>query len=115
VKSHARSIYGCTAAPSDIPTPVDCRLTWNLATRRLYVHCFVWPFLYLWLDGLAGRVAYAQFLHDGSQIDLVARDWTAEAARTATGNSNTLMLELPTLRPPVTVPVIELFLKDDVR
>jgi alpha-L-fucosidase len=112
MKRHARSIYGCTAAPPDIPTPVDCRLTWNPVTKRLYVHCFVWPFLYLWLDGLADRVEYAQFLHDGSQIDLVARDWTAEPARRAAGSSNTLMLELPTLRPPVTVPVIELFVED---
>lgn len=112
MKHHSRSIYGCTSAPSDIPTPTDCRLTWNPTTKRLYVHCFVWPFKYLWLDGLGDRVAYAQFLHDGSEIALEAKDWTASHARDAFGSKNTLMLELPTVRPGVTVPVIELFLKD---
>lgn len=108
---HSRSIYGCTAAPDGILTPADCRLTWNPDTRRLYVHCFVWPYLYLWLDGLAGRISYAQFLHDGSEIELTAKDWSADLARASAGDLNTLMLQLPTLRPDVTVPVIELFLQ----
>lgn len=111
MQAHDRAIYGCIAAPDDIPTPTDCRLTWNPTTRRLYVHCFVWPFKYLWLDGLGDRVTYAQFVHDGSEIPLTAKDWTAEHARKSFGTQNTLMLQLPTPKPDVTVPVIELFLK----
>lgn len=111
MKAHQRSIYGCTAAPSDIPTPTDCRLTWNPQTRRLYIHCFVWPFKHLWLDGLADRVQYAQFLHDGSEVAIKAPGRTADHCNPAATTANTLLLELPTPRPEVTVPVIELFLK----
>ncbi len=110
MQNHSRSIYGCTAAPADIPTPTDCRLTYNPETHRLYVHCFAWPFKYLWLDGLRDRVKYAQFLHDGSEIVLEAKDWTAVQARETAGEASSLLLELPTLKPDVTVPVLELFL-----
>lgn len=111
MRRHNRSIYGCTQAPAGIPTPTDCRLTYNPKTKRLYVHLFAWPFKYLFLDGLADRVEYAQFLHDASELRLDATDWTAGHAR-AGGGENTLLLQLPTIRPNVTVPVIELFLKD---
>ena len=108
MRQHSRAIYGCTAAPDDIATPEHCRLTWNPVTRRLYVHCFAWPYKYLHLEGLAGRVAYAQLLNDGSEIRLEAKDWTAGSAR---GDSKTaLQLQLPVPRPEVSVPVIELFL-----
>ena len=40
MQQHGRAIYGCTAAPAEIPTPEDCRLTWNPDTKRLYVHLF---------------------------------------------------------------------------
>src|SRR4030095_9464242 len=108
---HSRSIYGCTAAPEGIPTPEDCRLTYNPEKKRLYVHMFSYPFKYIYLDGLAGKVEYAQFLHDGSEIGLTATDWTANSAMEHSGKKDTLMLQLPTPQPNVTIPVIELFLK----
>ncbi len=111
MKRHSRSIYGCTAAPADIPTPQDCRLTYNPQTNRLYVHLFTWPFKYIYLDKLADRVEYAQLLNDGSELPLVPTDWTANAASEHGSRDNTLVLQLPTPKPPVTVPVIELFLK----
>lgn len=108
---HSRAIYGCTAAPEGIPTPEDCRLTYNPEKNRLYVHLFAYPFKYLYLDGLASKVEYAQFLHDGSEIGLKSNDWTASHALQHAGNKDTLMLQLPTPQPNVSIPVIELFLK----
>ena len=48
---------------------------------------------------------------DGSEIRLEASDWTAGAAREHGDSKDTLLLQLPTPAPEVTVPVIELFLK----
>ncbi len=101
---HSRSIYGCTQSPYE--PPVDCRYTQN--GDRLYVHVFAWPFRHLHLRGLEGRVAYAQLLHDASEI-CVCRD-TCDG-RHDWKQPGTLTLELPVQKPCVTVPVIEMFLK----
>jgi alpha-L-fucosidase len=93
---HERSIRGCGAASGLVP-PLDCRYTRR--GDRLYVHVLAWPFRHLRLPGMAGRVAYAQFLHDASEVRMEA-----------TGGE-TLTLHLPTIAPPVAVPVIELFLR----
>lgn len=111
MKRHSRSIYGCGPAPAGVVAPQDCRYTYNAQTNRLYLHFFAWPFKHVHLDGLAGRVAYAQLLNDGSEIRLEGTDWTTSHAKEAGGGQNTLMLEIPVEKPPVTVPVIELFLK----
>ena len=37
MRQHSRSIYGCTQAPAEFPTPQDCRLTYNPATRVLTI------------------------------------------------------------------------------
>lgn len=113
---HDRSIYGCTRAPHEFSTPEDCRLTYNPGTNRLYVHVFAWPFKHLHLDGEAycRRVEYAQLLNDASEIG-VKRPEIWESASTGMKaveeGADVLTLQLPVRRPPVTVPVIELFLK----
>ncbi|MHB0876220.1 MAG: alpha-L-fucosidase [Anaerolineae bacterium] len=109
MRLHGRSIYGCTA--SDFTPPPDCRYTQR--GNRLYLHVFAWPYRNLHLDGLAGRVEYAQLLSDASEIKMKAIDPEAEAQNTTMGGvgRDTLTLELPIQKPPVTVPVIELFLK----
>ena len=110
MKRHQRSIYGCTAAPHWAKPPQDCRLTYNPETRRIYVHLFAWPFKHLHLDGFAGKIEYAQLLHDASEVQARGiEDWQAE--RVEEDGSRTLTLELPVQKPPVTVPVIELFLR----
>jgi len=86
-------------------------MTWQLFTPIRQRPTALSRFKYLWIEGVADRVQYAQFLHDGSEIALEAKDWTANHARESFGSKNVLMLELPTLKPNVTVPVIELFLK----
>lgn len=109
MRRHSRSIYGCTQAPDDIPCPQDCRLTYNPETNRLYVHVFAWPFAQLHLDGLAGKVKYAQLLNDASEVKM--GEVPEHQASMAGPSSDTLTLHLPVRKPDVVVPVIELFLK----
>ena len=61
---------------------------------------------------LAGRVRYAQLLDDASEIFFASSDPDAPAHNTAMGGqpSGTCTLTLPTRRPAVAVPVVELFL-----
>jgi alpha-L-fucosidase len=98
---NARSIYGCTQ--SEFTAPPDCRFTQQ--GKRLYLHVFNWPFRHIHVDGLAGKVEYAQLLHDASEIKIATRNWDVETG------GDTLTLELPVRKPDVVVPVIELFLK----
>ncbi len=109
MRRHGRAIYGCTPAPSEFVTPQDCRLTYNPETRRLYVHVLNWPIQELHLDGLAGKVAYAQLLNDASEVHF--REQTEPQAPWEGGGKDTLTLRLPVTRPNVAVPVVELFLK----
>jgi alpha-L-fucosidase len=103
---HSRAIYGCTSAPSGVPTPQDCRLTYSPETNRLYVHVFSWPPTgELHLDGLADKVAYAQLLNDASEVSHYAH-W----AHRGDVGEGVLSLRVPVQQPAV-VPVIELFLK----
>lgn len=108
---HGRAIYGCTA--SDFAPPADCRYTYNPSRNRLYLHLFAWPFRAVHLDGLAGRVEYAQLLNDASEIFMRVIDphQQAETIHPGGGCPDTLTLELPVVKPAVAVPVIELFLK----
>ena len=108
MKRHDRSIYGCTQAPGEYTAPRDARLTYNPDTNRLYVHLFAWPFKHLHLEGLRGKVAYAQLLNDASELLVEEGAWQAAYL---SGSEDTLTLVLPVTRPDVAVPVIELFLK----
>ena len=69
MKYNSRSIYGCTMAEPDLlpMCPADCRFTQSEDGKRLYVHLFAYPYKHVQNKGLAGRVDYAQFLHDGSE------------------------------------------------
>ncbi len=115
MRRHGRSIYGCTQAPDEFTCPRDCRLTYNPDTNRLYVHVLNWPYKYLHLDGqiYKQRAAYAQLLHDASEVKFKSVEPWQEAAAVESGfdSRNTLTLELPQTKPDVTYPVIELFLK----
>ncbi len=109
MKANGRSIYGCTQAPEEFTAPQDCRLTYNAETRRLYLHVFVWPVRELHMDGMAGKLAYAQLLHDASEVKYTGRpEWQAAVEKVS---RNAVTFELPVTKPNVAVPVIELFLK----
>lgn len=110
MKLNSRSIYGCTEAPAEFKKPDNCILTYNPTSRRIYVHILEWPMVgRLHLDGFAGKIKYAQLLNDASEIRFTSKDrWEST---TEPETKNTLILTLPILKPKVTVPVIELFLK----
>lgn len=114
MKRHSRSIYGCTAAPEQFACPRDCRLTYNPEKRRLYVHLLAWPYRHLLLPGKAFReqVAYAQLLHDASEVGVETSPWFIDQIKHSGYDiSDALMLTLPQTKPDETVPVVELFLK----
>lgn len=112
MKYNSRSIYGCTmAGPELLPCcPADCRFTQSEDGKRLYVHLLAYPFAHLQLRGLAGKVEYAQFLHDGSELKMTEGkvDHFSEGASKA---DDLLVINLPPVKPNSIVPVIELFLK----
>lgn len=108
MKRNSRSIYGCTA--SDFTPPPDSRYTQN--GKRLYLHLFAWPFQHVHLPDLAGKIEYAQFLHDASEVHYQEMDPHAEVQNmTQRGQPGTVTLHLPIVKPDQAVPVIELFLK----
>ncbi|GMA61095.1 alpha-L-fucosidase [Alicyclobacillus fastidiosus] len=107
---HSRSIYG--AGYTDLPAPCDCRYTRN--GDRLYLHIFSWPFKHIYLKELGGKVEYAQFLHDASEVNIL--DLNGEGPHshvTPPGMEGVTVLEIPVQKPNVVVPVIELFLKEE--
>ena len=109
MKYNSVSIYGCGAAPG-LTAPDGCRYTWNPKTNRLYLHIYSWPFRFLELQNLGGKVKYAQLLHDMSEIELdEASEAATSKAPTAAGN---ISLKLPVQKPDDAVPVVELFLKE---
>lgn len=115
MKYNSRSIYGCTMAEPGLLAnkPDDVRYTQSEDGKRLYVHLFAYPFGTLYLDGLGDRVEYAQFLHDGSEIRYrdVPVDHTNAGQEKHCDSTTGLRLTLPAVKPNVTVPVIEIFLK----
>lgn len=111
MRRHGRAIYGCTQAPDEFAAPPDTRLTYNPETRRLYVHLFAWPYKHLHLDGFAGKIAYAQLLHDASELPMKLDAWHGGQLAIGAGlRPDTLTLTLPAARPRAAVPVIELYL-----
>ena len=103
-------IYGRTMADPVFKAPADCRLTQSEDGKRLYVHLFAYPFAHLQLLGFAGKLEYAQFLHDASELKFKEGkvDHFSEGAAQA---ENLLVVELPPVKPDAPVPVVELFLK----
>ena len=102
MRYNGRSIYGCTEAPADLKIPANTLLTYNPATKRLYIHLLSYPMGRWPLPEFAGRVKYIQFLHDASEVQFSAGSGD---------NANTLTLQLPVQKPPVEIPVLEVFLK----
>lgn len=109
MKRHGRSIYGCTQAPKKFKTPQDCRLTYNPDTNRMYVHILNWPLKQLALDGFRDKIEYAQLLNDASEVQIVTPP--ANQSSYAAMPEDTVIAQLPIIKPKVSVPVLELFLK----
>ncbi|SDT72773.1 alpha-L-fucosidase [Jiangella sp. DSM 45060] len=116
MRLHGRSVVGAGPAAPDLAAAVAPGLPPGavLTQRgdRLYVHLFAWPFEHVHLRGMADRVRYAQLLNDGSELTTIRLAPGQQAWNTRPGGQppDTLTLRLPTVRPDVLVPVVELFL-----
>ncbi|MCA1760293.1 MAG: alpha-L-fucosidase [Bacteroidales bacterium] len=108
MKFNNRSVYGCTQAPEGFTAPDNTLLTYNPKNNRLYIHLLDYPLQNLRLPGYQGKVKYAQFLHDASEIKM------SEPRQHNRGGDNhssgDLDLRLPVTKPNTKIPVIELFL-----
>lgn len=98
-----KSIYDCTYPPAqyDLPEAMNERLTYDPATKRLYLHLMNYPTDgKLVLPDYNGKISYAQLLNDDSEIPYTVAE-----------NGKDLVLKLPKIKPPYEVPVIEFVLK----
>ena len=110
MKYNSRSIYGCTMAEPEFVAPADCRYTQSADGKRLYLHLLAYPFGHVQVKGLAGKIDYAQFLHDGSEVkyDEGKLDHFSEGIAQ---DETAVYFRLPPVKPNTLVPVIEIFLK----
>ncbi|MDD8025783.1 MAG: alpha-L-fucosidase [Acidobacteriota bacterium] len=118
MKFHDRAITGCTQAPAEFLKPDNALLTYNPSTKRLYVHVLEWPLGTMTLEGLGGKVRYAQLLNDASEIafkdasnprDLGYLGFLPGDRKDDDGGA--VLLRLPVVKPNAEVPVIEIVLK----
>ncbi len=114
MKLNSRAIYGCTEAPEQFKAPENTVLTFNPATRRLYIHLLAYPGGRIACP-FAADVAYAQFLHDASEITLERHGTAAEQTQEfyKSGNEGVSYFLLPAVKPDVLIPVIEVILKPE--
>lgn len=110
IRRHGDAVYGC--GPASFAPPADCRYT--AKGDRLFLHVFSWPFGHIHLSGLGGRVEFARFVHDRSELQWEEIDpsQTANTIRMGGLPADTVTLKVPVRRPDVLVPVVELFLRD---
>ena len=102
MKFNNRSIYACTEAPAGFTTPPNSLLTYNPVTKKLYIHLLVYPMGRFTLPDMADKIKYVQFLHDASEVKFTKGKDESE---------NDLTLQLPVLKPPIEIPVLEVYLK----
>ncbi len=95
--ANSKSIYNCTFAPETFQVPSNDKLTYNAAAKHLYVHLYDYPSGTLTLSGYKGKVKYAQFLHDNSELQYKEQ-------------GNDIVLTLPEKKPGYEIPVVELVL-----
>lgn len=109
MKYNSRSIYGCTMAEPEFKAPRGCRLTQSEDGKRLYIHLIEYPFTFLEFERIADKVDYAQFLHDGSEV--LFTKGVEHFSEGKTERKDLGVFSIPPVKPNVTVPVIEVFLK----
>ena len=111
MKYNSRSIYGCTMAEPWVKVPQGCFATQSTDEKRLYIHLVNYPFAYLELKGMAGKIDYIQFLHDGSELLYTENKFEHTAASNRGDDAGSVFVKLPHTKPNVVVPVVEIFLK----
>lgn len=110
MKYNSRSIYGCTKAEPEFKEPIGCRLTQSEDGKRLYIHILNYPFAFLEMRGLSGRIDYAQFLHDGSEVTYTEGKYQ-HFGEGLPEDESMVVFQLPAVKPEPEVPVIEIMLK----
>ena len=99
MRFNGRSIYGCTKAEPEFEAPVGTVLTQSADGSRLYIHLLEYPFSEMKMGNMAGKIDYAQFLHDASEI------------RFRENPDGTVNFIIPGIKPKQEISVIEVFLK----
>ena len=110
MRVNSRSIYGCTMAEPEFVAPRGTRLTQSYDGKRLYIHITEYPYKFLEMRQLAGKIEYAQFLHDGSEI-LYTEGTVDHFSAGRTSAPDLVVFKLPEVKPEVIDPVIEVILK----
>ena len=110
MKYNGESIYGCTQAEPEFVAPRGTRLTQSSDGKRLYIHLMEYPYAFLEFPGLADKIDYAQFLHDGSEV-LYTLNKVEHFSESTSEKNNMVAFKIPYVKPDVIVPVIEVFLK----
>ena len=103
MKYNSRSIYGCTMAEPEFKAPADCRFTQSEDGKRLYLHIFAYPFRHIQLHGLVGKIDYAQFLHDGSEVKYTEKKMQ-HFGESLPEADDLVVLEIPPVKPHTLVP-----------
>jgi len=98
MKYNNQSIYGCKQAPVIFAVPENTLLTYNEPGKKLYVHIMKYDSQALVLPGYKGKIKYARFVHDASEVRYKEE-------------GNDILLTLPINKPNMEVPVIELMLE----
>lgn len=98
MKYNGKAIYGCTMADECFVAPKNTILTQSNDGKRLYLHLIDYPFGNLSMPSLSGKIKYAQFLQDASEIIFSDKD-------------ENCVFNLPTVLNVQEIPVIEVFLK----
>jgi len=96
--ANSKAIYNCTYAPATYAVPGNTLLTYNGAAKRLYVHLMQYPNGTLVLPGYKGKIKYAQFLNDYSEVLYKEQ-------------GDDIVVTLPAKKPPFEIPVVELVLQ----
>ncbi|MBO0979494.1 alpha-L-fucosidase [Microbacterium sp. SD291] len=111
MRLHRRAVIGAGHAPLSPPREG----VYTMRGDRLYLHLFAWPLGQVHLPELAGKVAFARLLDDGSWLRITVTDPEQEAdLMTPAGQAEgTLTVHLPVRRPDVLMPVIELRLSGE--
>ena len=111
MRYNSRSIYGCTQAEECFKAPSGVKLTESDDGKRLYIHLQEYPFKRFNIDGLEGKISYAQFLHDGSEIlykDKITENFGGYSSLVIEGS---VFFDIPPVPPKIISPVIEVILK----
>ena len=97
-------------AEPEFTAPRGTRLTQSVDGKRLYVHLIEYPYAFLEMHNLAGKIEYAQFLHDASEI-LFTEGSTGHFSEACTTGADMVFFRIPQPEPHIIDPVIEIFLK----